>query len=154
MQVEPPFEGILGSTVELRLLDYLLSLPKMDFNVTELARQALVSRESTHRVMKKLLQWQLLRPTDRRGNMTFYSIDLESPIVQSLYGFNEAIISHKFPDVARDLGYAANRASTESQLEAELSTASLYTVIPALDLDAVTSPADQPSERHRLPLAV
>lgn len=95
---ETPFEGILGNSVELRLLEHLMALPKMNFTVTELAKKAGVSRQSTSRVLKKLLRWKVLKVAGQRGNMTFYALHLASPAVRSLYLFNEALIGEIYPE--------------------------------------------------------
>ncbi|CVK34330.1 conserved protein of unknown function [Methanoculleus bourgensis] len=39
-----PFEGVFGNTCELRLLEFLLPLDGMKFNITELSEEAGVSR--------------------------------------------------------------------------------------------------------------
>jgi len=94
---EKPFEGVLGNTVQLRLIEYLLALPKLDFTVTELARKANVSRQSSNDALKGFFQWKLVQKVSRRGNMNFYAIDLDSPIVAALYNFNEAITGEMYP---------------------------------------------------------
>ena len=38
-----PFEGLLGNNCELRMLEYLLPLDGMDFNITKLAEEVGVS---------------------------------------------------------------------------------------------------------------
>ncbi len=87
-----PFEALLGNTVELRLMEFLLATPRLDFNITELAGRAGVSRQSADGVIKKFTRWKVARPASHRGNMTFYAINLDSPIVQAFYAFNEALI--------------------------------------------------------------
>ncbi len=100
---DEPFEGVLGNTVELRLLDHLLATPKMDFNVTELARAARISRPSVDESIKKFLQWGIARVTAKRGNMNFYSINEESPIVDAIYIFSDAIIEKINPEAFEEV---------------------------------------------------
>jgi len=64
-----PFEGVLGNTVQLRLLQHLMSTPRLDFNITELQRITKVSRPSVDRTIKNFVQWGMVRETGRRGNM-------------------------------------------------------------------------------------
>lgn len=97
---QKPFEGLLGNTVNSRLLEYLMALPKLDFNITELARQSGVSRQSVTRILQLFLTWKIVRESAHRGNMTYYKINLDSPVVQSLYAFNEALISEMYPEIA------------------------------------------------------
>ncbi|MDN7023818.1 winged helix-turn-helix transcriptional regulator [Methanoculleus sp. FWC-SCC1] len=85
-----PFEGLLGNTCELRILEYLLPLSGMEFNVTELAEEAGVSRVTAGRVVKKFVEWGLLNV--HPGRVPLYSIDAESPIVQRIEDLNNALI--------------------------------------------------------------
>jgi len=95
---ERPFEGILGNTSELRLLEYLISLPKLDFNISELSRVSDVSRPPVDKVIKKFANWGIVQVLPRRGNMTFYKLDEESPIVAALTDFNNALIEEMYPE--------------------------------------------------------
>ena len=90
---EKPFEGILGNNCELRLLEYLLSLPNFDFNITELSRVSGVSRPRTNEVVKNFLEWKIIREKVKRGNMRFYELNKESPLVDAMYYFNHGITS-------------------------------------------------------------
>ncbi|MCK9278853.1 MAG: ArsR family transcriptional regulator, partial [Methanoculleus sp.] len=59
-----PFEGVFGNTCELRLLEFLLPLYDMKFNVTELSEEAGVSRVTAGRVVKKFVEWGILIATN------------------------------------------------------------------------------------------
>ncbi len=85
-----PFEGVFGNTCELRLIEFLLPLDGMDFNITELAEEAGVSRVTAGRVVKKLVEWGILIATS--DPIPRYSIDPASPIVQSIDIMNNALI--------------------------------------------------------------
>ncbi len=85
---EKPFEGVLGNSIQLRLLQHLMSAPKLDFNITELERITGVSRPSVDHVIKMFRQWGIALETDKRGNMKFYSINDESNLVASMRQFN------------------------------------------------------------------
>lgn len=86
-----PFEGILGNNCELRLVQFLLPLEGIDFNITELAEEIDISRVTVTKVVKKFADWGLLLKR-RSGNATYYSINLKSPIVASIQKFNNALI--------------------------------------------------------------
>lgn len=91
-----PFEGVFGNTCELRLLEYLLPLDGMKFNVTELSEEAGVSRVTAGRVVKKFVDWGILNADNRR--VTQYSINRSSPIVKSLETMNNALIGRMLGD--------------------------------------------------------
>lgn len=94
-----PFEGVLGNTVQLRLLQHLMSTPRLDFNITELQRVTGVSRPSVDKVVKMFLQWGVVRETGKRGNMTFYTINEESHLVRSMMLFNNGLTEIMFPEL-------------------------------------------------------
>lgn len=86
-----PFEGLLGNNCELRMLEYLLPLEGMDFNITELAEEVGVSRVTATRIAKKFVEWGILNSV-KRANAAYYSIDLESPIVKNIEQLNNILI--------------------------------------------------------------
>ena len=86
-----PFEGVLGNNCELRLIQFLLPLEGIDFNIMELAEEVKMSRVTAIKVVKKFVDWGLLLKR-RHGNATYYSINMQSPIVASMQIFNNALI--------------------------------------------------------------
>ena len=104
--MEKPFEGILGNSCELQVIDYLLALPNFDFNISELSRKMGVSRSSIDRIIKKFVRWNILKITAKRGNVIFYQINKNSEIVRVMYNLNNGIINlilgettEKVPDI-------------------------------------------------------
>jgi hypothetical protein len=75
--INKPFEGILGNTKELRVLERLIASPSVEFNPTNLGRMAGISRDSAIKTIEKLAHWNLLVFTDRKGNMDFYKLNEE-----------------------------------------------------------------------------
>lgn len=98
-----PFEGILGNTKELRVLERLIASPKMEFNPTDLGRMTGVSRDSAIKTIEKLSRWNVIIFSNRKGNMDFYKLNEEEPIVIALIAFNDSIIVQMFPEVVNDL---------------------------------------------------
>lgn len=91
-----PFEGVFGNTCELRLLEFLLPLDDMKFNITELSEEAGVSRVTAGRVVKKFVEWGILTATNDR--IPQYSINPASPIVRSIDIMNNALIGRMLGD--------------------------------------------------------
>ena len=85
-----PFEGVFGNTCEMRLLEFLLPLEGIGFNITELSEEAGVSRVTVGRVVKKFVEWGILNASNAR--IPQYSINPASPIVQSIDSMNNALI--------------------------------------------------------------
>lgn len=85
-----PFEGVFGNTCELRLIEFLLPLEGISFNVTELSEEAGVSRVTVGKVVKKFVEWGVLEVTE--GRVPEYSINPRSPVVQSVDILNQSLI--------------------------------------------------------------
>ncbi len=97
-----PFEGILGNTVELRILERLLASPDAEFNVSELGTMAGVHRDSASKVIEKFLRWNIL-VRKSRGKMDFFRLNTEEPLVTSVNALNDSIIMQMFPEVEETL---------------------------------------------------
>ncbi len=85
-----PFEGLFGNTCELRILEFLLPLSDMEFNVTELAEEAGISRVTAGRVVKKFVACGLLNVG--AGKVPRYAINTDSSIVRRVDDLNNALI--------------------------------------------------------------
>ena len=89
-----PFESLLGNSCELRMLEYLLPLDGIDFNITELGEEVGVSRVTASKIVTKFVEWGLLNPTRSVGITTYYTLNHESPIVKSVEQFNNTLIEN------------------------------------------------------------
>jgi DNA-binding transcriptional ArsR family regulator len=86
-----PFEGIFGNNCELRMIEYLLPLDGIEFNLTELAEEVGVSRPSATKAVKKFVEWGLINARSEK-NLTYYSINTESPIIKNILQLNNLLI--------------------------------------------------------------
>lgn len=98
-----PFEGVLGNTVELRVLERLIASPGTEFNVAELSAMTGVHRDSASKVINKFLRWNVLIRTTK-GRMDFYRLNSDEPLVISINAMNDALIIQMFPDVKAVMG--------------------------------------------------
>jgi|HubBroStandDraft_1064217.scaffolds.fasta_scaffold02868_7 hypothetical protein len=85
-----PFGGILGQSSELKVLDFVLGFPTKDFNVSELAREADLSRPSARSVLYKLLDWGILEGAGVRAGSRYFKLNETSDHVASLREFLQA----------------------------------------------------------------
>jgi hypothetical protein len=93
-----PFEGVLGNTVELRVLERLIASPGTEFNVAELSAMTGVHRDSASKVINKFLKWNVLVRTTK-GKMDFYRLNSDELLVISISAMNDALIMQMIPDV-------------------------------------------------------
>ncbi len=126
-----PFEGLLGNNSELRMLEYLLPLEGIEFNITELSEEVGVSRVTAARNIKKFVEWGVLNLTRTAGATTYYSLNHESPIVKSIEQFNNALIEnilgsetlyeiHEYWETQRPHGLVGQPAVAETLFHHEL----------------------------------
>lgn len=94
-----PFEGVLGNNVNLRLLQHLMSTPKLEFNTTELSKITGVSWPSVEKTLAMFLEWKIVQETSRHGRMVFYSINEESNLVKAMRDFNTGLMEIMFPEL-------------------------------------------------------
>jgi hypothetical protein len=96
---ERPFEGILGNTVQLRLLENLIANGPANFNKRELGEVAGIARASTDKAIESFLEWGILKVSEKHGAMTLYALDFDSALVRSMIMFNESIIRRLYPSM-------------------------------------------------------
>lgn len=94
----PPFEGILGNSSALRILEFLLPREDLEFNIQELADQVGVSWPTAHKVIEKYLKWKILKEAQERGNAMYYELNKESPFFILFEDFNNLVIENILPE--------------------------------------------------------
>jgi DNA-binding MarR family transcriptional regulator len=97
MEKHLPFERLFGNTAELRIVEFLLPLEGIGFNVIELAQNTETSVDKVTRVADKFVKWDLLKVTQnenesREIRKNYYSINRDSEIIEAILNFNNAII--------------------------------------------------------------
>lgn len=93
-----PFEGLLGNNCELRMLEYLLPLEGIEFGITELAEEICVSKVIATRVVKKYVDWGVLKLVRTIDNTSYYGINHGSLIVKSIEQLNNILIENIIGD--------------------------------------------------------
>lgn len=87
-----PFEKIFGDTSELRVIQFLLPMNGLEFNISDIARGADVSRQALNNVVKKLLKWNVLKITSKHGNANYYALNENSGFIEAFENLNNRII--------------------------------------------------------------
>jgi len=91
-QVAMPFEGLLGNSCELRIIEFLLPLKGLEFNLTELAEEVNVSRPTADRIVKKFLKWGLMKVASTHGRTKYYSLNENSDFIELFESLNNRLI--------------------------------------------------------------
>ncbi|MGB4652401.1 winged helix-turn-helix domain-containing protein [Methanothrix sp.] len=87
-----PFEGVFGDSSELKVIQFLLPLSDLEFNISEIARNVGVSRQTLVPVIKKLTKWNVLKVVSRHGNAKYYAMNKESGFIEAFENLNNRII--------------------------------------------------------------
>jgi predicted transcriptional regulator len=89
--MKQPFEGLLGDTCETRLLQFLLPMYGIEFEMAELVEEIGLTRQSIAKAMKKFSDRDMVKI--RKGGRTWlYSINEESPLVKRMEDFDNSLI--------------------------------------------------------------
>jgi len=91
--MEAPFEGIFGSTPELKTLQFLIAHSHFDYTKKELAEHAGISRQTVYKVLELFLKWGIVKETRKIGNVTLYALNKKNELVKSFKKFDNEIIN-------------------------------------------------------------
>jgi len=114
--MKQPFEGLFGDTCESRILQFLLPMYEIEFDMAELTDEIKLTRQSISKVMKKFSSLGIVR-TRKEGRNLIYSINEESPLVKSIEDLdNELIKSMLGPEEFKKIyEFHEKRMSASSQ---------------------------------------
>jgi DNA-binding transcriptional regulator GbsR (MarR family) len=87
-----PFEGLFGDTSELRTIQFLLPVSGLRFNISELARETRISRQTMMRVVAKLTKWNVLKIAGRHGGANYYALNQDSGFIKAFEDLDNLII--------------------------------------------------------------
>ena len=91
MIMKQPFEGLFGDTCETRLLQFLLPMYGIEFDMAELTKEIKLTRQSIAKAMKKFSDRGMVK-IRKDGRTWLYSINEESPLVKRLEDFDNSLI--------------------------------------------------------------
>jgi DNA-binding transcriptional regulator GbsR (MarR family) len=96
------FEGVMGNTSNLRVIKFLLPFTHAQFNEKDLMEEVGVSKPTMIKVIKKLVEFEMIVPTERRGNSTYYRVNTSSPFIKAFEDIDNLIIQYKYGDLMVD----------------------------------------------------
>ena len=92
IELAKPFEGVFGKNCELKVIQFLLPLSDLEFNISEIARNVGVSRQTLEPVIKKLAKWNVLKVVSRHGNARYFAMNKDSGFIEAFENLNNCII--------------------------------------------------------------
>lgn len=91
-------QAIFGSHPQVKVIETLLLHPDFEYNLTELAESAEVSKATIFELKEKLLHYGIIKPTKKVGRIQLYTFDKHSPVGKLLNA-----LSFKLADIDIDL---------------------------------------------------
>jgi predicted transcriptional regulator len=89
--MKQPFEGLFGDTCETRLLQFLLPMYGIEFEMADLVEEIGLTRQSISKAMNKFSGRGMVK-IRKEGRTWLYSINEESPLVKRLEDFDNSLI--------------------------------------------------------------
>ena len=84
----------LGSTPQLRIVDFFLDNKGSDYSKKEIIEYACVSKSTLYKIWDDFMQFGILKPTRRYGKAQLYSLDDKNPILQKFKELDRALCNH------------------------------------------------------------
>ncbi len=78
------FLQYMGSTPQMRVIDFLMENHFFDFPITEIARKSRVSYNTLKKFFPKFLRYGIVIKTRKIGKSIYYKLNLSHPFVKSL----------------------------------------------------------------------
>jgi len=94
---ELPFDGIIGSTKELEILQFMISEPNDFYDITDLSLIMGMHRDTVSRIMNKFESQNMVEFRPGRGRSKCYRLNGDSKIVKSFDLLSAALIDSKVP---------------------------------------------------------
>ncbi|MDD1702111.1 MAG: hypothetical protein LUQ31_03925 [Methanoregula sp.] len=89
--MKQPFEGLFGDTCETRLLQFLLPMYGIEFDMAELVGEIGLTRQSIAKAMNKFAARGMVKMR-KEGRTPLYSVNEDSPLVKRLEDFDNSLI--------------------------------------------------------------
>jgi hypothetical protein len=98
------FDGLMGNTSNLRVISFLLPLTHAKFTEKDLIEEVGVSKPTMIKVIRKLVEYELITQVEKRGNSTYYRVNTASPFIKAFEDLDNLIIEHKYGDLTAEEG--------------------------------------------------
>lgn len=81
---QPIFIRVFGDSTKARILNYLIKYRKLDYSMSDIARNAGVSWTSLSRNWKGLIKLKVIVPTREIGKAKLFTLNEENPAVKDI----------------------------------------------------------------------
>ncbi len=92
MEEKTLFVNFLGDSPKIRVLDMLITGRELDYSISDIAKQAGISRATFYRMIEDLLKNRVIIPTRKFGNIQLYKLNAANPYVKELIRLYDNLI--------------------------------------------------------------
>lgn len=111
MMEKPVFIEFFGDYPIVRVIDFLVTFRRFDYNRKDIARNANVSWNTLKTFWKKLVKRGVVVKTRKVGKSQMYKLDEKSQLVKELLEFNKALLLESMKGVGeKEIEAIASRA--------------------------------------------
>ncbi|KYK25956.1 hypothetical protein AYK26_01610 [Euryarchaeota archaeon SM23-78] len=86
------FTELLGTSPEIKALDFLLIHKNYDYSLTEIARNSNIGYTSIHLFWKKWVKQGIVKKTRRIGRAQMYELNRENALVKQLAELHDLVL--------------------------------------------------------------
>ena len=86
------FTDFMGDSPLMKVIDYLLTERELDFSISDLARNAGISRATMYRILSSLIKNKIIVPTRAIGRAKLYKLNKENITVKKLIELDDVLI--------------------------------------------------------------
>ena len=94
------FIELFGDSPTIRVLDYLLTERKLDFSISDMARNAEIGRATLYRIWDELVRNEIIIPTRTIGKSKLYKLNLQNPKIKKLIEIDDILILEELKNKA------------------------------------------------------
>ena len=95
MENKSLFIEYMGDSPQIRILDFLITERNIDFNITDIAKNAGIGRATLYRIWKDLIKNKIIIKTREIGNSRLYKLNESSQFVKKIIELdNELVINN------------------------------------------------------------
>jgi hypothetical protein len=87
----PPFEGIFGDTSELRIVQFLMAVPELQFTSEEIQEGENVPKEGFDTAIDKLVSWNVVKKVEKNDEVLYF-MSRDNNFMVSFEDLNNSII--------------------------------------------------------------
>jgi len=152
--MKQPFEGLFGDTCETRLMQFLLPMYGIEFDMADLTDEVRLTRQSISKAMKKFSDRGMVK-IRKEGRTWLYSINEQSPLVKRLEDFDNSLIEaivgpDKFAGIQKNDNKPV-QASPRKERERSTERAPLRYHAPREEVPCIaSSPGTYPGKKSRV----